>query len=948
MEQKNKVISFESYPGDPLKARIYTLENGLKVFLSVFRESPRIQTYIAVRAGSKMDPHETTGLAHYFEHMMFKGTESFGTIDWEKEHPIIDSIIQLFEKYRTEEDEFKRAQIYKEIDSLSYEASKIAIPNEYDKLMDAIGSQSSNAGTSVDYTIYQENIPSNQVENWAMIQNDRFSHPVLRLFHTELETVYEEKNMSLTNDSRKVNEAILSALFPNHPYGTQTTLGKAEHLRNPSMKNILEFFTKYYVPNNMAISMSGDFNPDEVILIIDKYFGKLKPRIVEPLQYDPWRNPDQLTVCEVYGMEAENVSIAYGFNCQAKDKTSAVLYMISNILSNGKAGLIDLNLSQAQKVLIATAWFNQMADYAAIVLSAKPKSGQTLQEVKNLLLCQIEELRKGNFPDWMLEATVNNAKLNLMKQYESNQGRAMSMASSFLYDISYSAFVEHIQELKKITRQDILAFVDQYFANNYVIVFKQQGQPGEIATIKNPSITPVYINRDAESIFLKKIQKTEVPDIHPVFLDYKKEIKQIDLPGKFRALYKKNKENSTFTLSFYYSMGKNHDKIMNFALSYLPFLGSGQHSAEQIKQEFYRLACSFNAISLDEETSLSLTGLDENFSEAILLLEELLEDPQPDSDALQSLISNTLRTRNNSKAVQQEIFNALISFGTYGPSSPVKNILSGNELQNLTTEELIEKIKELKHLKHRILYYGPRTSGNFEKLIIQHHRITPPLKEAPAPLIFHELPTSVNRILFVDYDAKQSKVQSIINEGIYDSTIASEVFMLNNYFGNNLVFQELREKRALAYTAYSRFVEAADQNKFSLVFGYIATQNDKIADALTVFNELYDSMPEVDVTFNVSRTSLLNRISAERITKMSVIWNFINAEKHGLNYDIRKNIFEIISCMRLENIRDFSGKVLKNRAKTYVILGRDSETDFSTLERFGPVQKLSLEDIFGY
>ena len=315
MNAQNKLrFPYDSVPGDPLKARIYTLNNGLKVFMSVYRDAPRIQTYIAVRVGSKNDPPETTGLAHYFEHMMFKGTEHFGTSDWQREQPMIAQIDALFEVYRQEKDPEKRAAIYREIDSLSYEASKIAISNEYDKLMDAIGSQGSNAGTSNDYTIYMENIPANQVSNWAKIEADRFSKPVLRLFHTEVETVYEEKNRSLTSDSRKVSETTLKILFPNHPYGTQTTLGESEHLKNPSMKNIREFFAKYYVPNNMAICMAGDFDPDSVIRVIDKYFGKLEPGQVPELSYDPYKPLGKPVTDTITGLEAESVRLSWGFD----------------------------------------------------------------------------------------------------------------------------------------------------------------------------------------------------------------------------------------------------------------------------------------------------------------------------------------------------------------------------------------------------------------------------------------------------------------------------------------------------------------------------------------------------------------------------------------------------------------------------------------------------------
>ena len=271
-----KEYKYISVPGDLLKTRIYTLDNGLKVYLSVNKEKPRIHTYIAVKTGSRNDPAETTGLAHYLEHIMFKGTKLFGTTDAEKEAPYLQDIEERYEKYRTLTDPQERKKAYHGIDSVSQLAAKYFIPNEYDKLMAAIGAEKTNAYTSNDVTCYTEDIPANEVENWAKIQSDRFQNMVVRGFHTELETVYEEFNMGLTKDGRKSWAAFLKQLLPSHPYGTQTTIGTQQHLQNPSIRNIRNYFDRYYVPNNVAICMSGDFDPDQVMSIIDKYFGTWK------------------------------------------------------------------------------------------------------------------------------------------------------------------------------------------------------------------------------------------------------------------------------------------------------------------------------------------------------------------------------------------------------------------------------------------------------------------------------------------------------------------------------------------------------------------------------------------------------------------------------------------------------------------------------------------------
>ena len=363
--------AYDSVPGDPLHAKIYTLTNGLKIFMSQNPRSPRIQANIAVRVGGKNDPAETTGLAHYFEHMMFKGTPNFGTTDYTAEKPMLDRIEALFETYRHTTDSMARAAIYHQIDSISYEASKLAIPNEYDKMMSAIGASGTNAYTSTDVTCYVEEIPSNELERWAIVQADRFKNPVLRGFHTELETIYEEKNMSLTNDSRKAYEQMLAMLFPSHPYGTQTVLGTQTHLKNPSITNIKAYHDKWYVPNNMAIVLSGDFNPDEAVDIISRYFGDMKPNTelesqrLKVVAEKPFSEPQR---AEVWGNDAERLFLAWRIPANS-DKEMVTLQVMEQVLQNGSAGLIDIDINQAQKLNGAGCGMYNMADQGAFDLA---------------------------------------------------------------------------------------------------------------------------------------------------------------------------------------------------------------------------------------------------------------------------------------------------------------------------------------------------------------------------------------------------------------------------------------------------------------------------------------------------------------------------------------------------------------------------------------------------
>ena len=371
-----KDYPYKSVDGDMMHSRLYTLDNGMKVYLTVNKDEPRIQTYIAVRTGSRNDPAETTGLAHYFEHLMFKGTTHFGTSDYAKEKPLLDDIRARFEAYRMVTDASERKRLYHEIDSVSQLAAQYNIPNEYDKLMASIGAQGSNAYTSNDVTCYTEDIPSNEVENWLKIQSDRFKNAVIRGFHTELETVYEEYNMSLTADMRKSIAALGKLLYPTHPYGTQTTLGTQEHLKNPSIVNIENYYKRYYVPNNIAVCMSGDFDPDKVIAQIDRYFGDWEANMTlsrpEFPALAPITSPRDTSVV---GKQAENVMLAWRFGGE-KELSTDTLNVLADMIANGKAGVMELDLEQPMKLQAVQAFPYTQTDYSAFVLIGVPKAGQ--------------------------------------------------------------------------------------------------------------------------------------------------------------------------------------------------------------------------------------------------------------------------------------------------------------------------------------------------------------------------------------------------------------------------------------------------------------------------------------------------------------------------------------------------------------------------------------------
>ncbi|MDR1172920.1 MAG: insulinase family protein [Bacteroidales bacterium] len=941
---------YETVPGDPLKSRIYTLENGLKVYMTVYKEEPSIQTMIAVKVGGKNDPKETTGLAHYFEHIMFKGTSHFGTQDYSAEKPLLDRIEAEFEIYRMTTDSLRRIAVYKRIDSLSYEASKLAIPNEYDKLMSAIGSTGTNAYTGYDMTVYVENIPSNQIENWIKVQSDRFTNPVVRGFHTELETVYEEKNMSLTQDSRKVYETLLSSLFQNHPYGTQTVLGTQEDLKNPSITNIKKYFNTYYVASNMAICMSGDFNPDEAIKVIDRYMKSIPKGNAPKLDFKAEPAIATPVTKIVLGNDAENVSI--GFRIPgAKSPDSDVLDVMSDLLNNGKAGLIDLNLIQKQRVLSASAYPISMSDYSVFVLSGRPKEGQTLGQVKDLLLEQIELLKKGDLNKELIQATIANYRLNMLYRLQSNYSRANLFVESFINDIPWKDICQKLDRQAKLTPKDITDCANKYFASNYVVIYKEKGKDPNEKKMAKPAITPIVINRDAQSQFLADIINSKVKPIEPVFLDYKKDLVIKELRPQIPLLYTHNKENSIFTVYYRFDMGSNNDKALGTAFNYLKYLGTSKYTPEQIQMEFYKLACSFGVSSGSDYVYVHLDGLSDNMEKALALLEELISDPQVNAPAFTNLVADIKQRRNNAKLNQQTIFSYLRNYAIWGSKSSMTNVPSSAELDRLKPEELTARIKDLANFPHKVMYYGPLSEKQVTALLNKYHKTASTLKPYPPAVKFTQQSTDQNKVLFANYDSKQLYL-SMVTKGVsYSNSLYIPCTMYNEYFSGNMnsvVFQEMREARGLAYSAYAYYSQPSKPVFDYIFFSFIATQNDKMDEALTAFLSIINNMPESEKAFTLAKDQVVSNIRKQRIRRTSIMFNYLDAQEFGWDHDKRKDLFDKVQTWTLDDVKKFQQQYVKDKKYTYCVLGDEKDLNREVVDKYGTLQKLTLEEIFGY
>ncbi len=944
---------YESVKGDPMNARIYTLPNGLKVYIAQNPEQPRIQTFITVRAGGKNDPHESTGLAHYLEHLMFKGTTSVGSLDYEAERPLLDSIRAQYELYGHTTDPEQRRAIYHVIDSLSFAASQFAIANEYDKLMAGLGSQGSNAFTSEDATCYVEDIPSNEVDRWARIEADRFQNMVIRGFHTELEAVYEEYNISLTNDYEKVDKAINETLFPHHPYGQQQVIGTQEHLKNPSLENVLRYYHEQYVPNNMAICLCGDMeNPDSIVGILDHYFGQWKPsEQLRPVVFEPETPLSAPVEKEVVGRESEYVILAWGFP-GAKDRMCDTLQIVESLLSNGHAGLFDIDLDQSQQVLGTEIELNAMSDYSTLLAVAMPKEGQTLEQARDLMIAEMAKLRAGDFNETLLEAIINNKKRELMALTENNRRMAMQFFRSFIHGKEWKDMVEEIDRLSKITKQDVVDFANRHLGDGYVCVYKRTGEDPDEKKIDKPEINPIELNRDKQSQYVTDVLADVPHEVEPRFVDFSRDMTVDAFPNGNAFLYKHNDSNGLFRLTYYIDRGTKADPSLSVATQYIDYLGTKKMSADELHTELYRLACDIDFRAGTDRTEIVVSGLSENMSAAVKLLEDWLYESQPDKDIYNEMVADILKERADEKLEQRACFQRLVAYGTYGADNPMTHQLSTEELTATQPEAMLNTLRALRNAHQTVAYYGPLPEAEAKALLAKEHKMSKKPLPVPQDNDFDPQQVTEPSVIVAPYDAKNIYMRQYSNNGQkYSVELEPQIDLFNEYFGggmNTVVFQELRESRGLAYSASAFYTTPRKEWQTNSFSTNIITQTDKMADCIDVFHQITEQMPLSEGAFELAKASKLKQMATRRTTRASVLSYYMQCHDLGLDYDPLREEFNKILEMTMNDLEQFHQQNVQGRTYTTLVLGDEEELDMDKLSILGPVQQVTLEDIFGY
>ncbi len=941
---------YVSIPGDITETRVYTLENGLTVYLSRNPVEPRIQTRIAVRAGSRNDPAHATGLAHYLEHMLFKGTDVYGTNNYAKEEPLLREIRELYGKYNSTRDEEERKVIYRAIDSVSTLAATYAIPNEYDKMMGAIGATGINAYTSVERTVYVNEIPSNALQTWLDVEKERFRKPVLRLFHTELEAVFEEKNISLAEDGTQVYYTMQELLYPGHPYGTQTVIGTVEHLKNPDLDEVQKYFDTWYVPNNMAVCMSGDLDYDATIALVRKAFGGMKAKTLPPVP------APEIPVLS--GVESKEISgkqppvVLVGFRIPGNDqRTRDLMSLMDMVMSNGNAGLIDINLDKAGLVHSATCYPMELNEHASQILRGEPREGQTLEEVRDLLLQQVELVKAGEFEDWLLPAVVNDFATSRVMSMQGNGSRVSEMVDAFIASASWSDIVERNNRLASYSKADVVEFANKYFNDNYVVLYKRQADVDPVV-VEKPQITPLTVNRSDVSPFVQDIVSRTPKSLEPKFVDYRKDVTEFELRNGPNVVYVYNYENDITRLTLRFPYGSDANPLYNLAVAYVEKLGTASLSAAEFEKELYKTGCDINFNAGRRSMSIAISGLNENIPSALQLLIDKLTNSVGDEETLALVKQSEFKQRADASSDKRSLFwGGLYPMARFGAQNPSNSVPSNQEINDVTSAELLSLVNNVLLTEYEVLYFGPMRRPALIGQLVSVLPKVDTLADAPPMKEFEERESTDPVVYFLHYPMEQAEVGMLGKVGEFAPGERGIRRVFNTYFGggmSSIIFQEIRESRALAYSTFASNMTPNEQDESHYMLLYLGTQADKLPEALAALSDLTQELPMSQNALDIACQSVRKTIESERIVRNGLISSYLQARKMGFNEDPRFVEYNFAGIANAEHVQAFYDKAVDGLTYSLFVIGDRSRVDMETLSEYGEVIEVTPKQVLGF
>jgi len=953
---------------------VYTLPNGLTVILLEDHRRPEVQGFVATRAGSVNESPDATGVAHYLEHVMFKGTTDLGTTNWAKEKPHYDKIVELYDQLGKTKDKKQRDAIQKEINEESLKAAEYSVPNELARLIDEIGGTGLNAFTSYDVTAYHSKFPSSQVERWLTLYSHLFEQPVFRAFQSELETIYEEYNMYADQSGSRIQEEVMKNLFKKTPYG-RDVIGLPEHLKNPSLTQLQKFYSTYYIPNNMAVILVGDFDNTTTKTYIEQTFGKWQSGAVVAGKMEdeaPFNGRELLEL----KMGPNDVLLINFRTAPVGSEDDIALDICSALLYNGQSGLLD-QLSLDNKVLGAgvgnqafknsgvftfqiipnpqefyegpsTNNITTQEEYKAVMREMDRARIKALPKTEEMIFAEINALKDGEFGDWQLESAKQALITSFERQQESVTTKARILASYYADGVDISYYTNYIANIKKITKDDVLRVAKKYFGKNYLTVFVK---PGSIkkTNIDKPEYKPlVFPQADARSAFAQKFSTIETPEQQINFIDIATDVQEIAMTNGNKMYYTKNPVNDIFSLSIRYDVGQSSIKELDY-IGMLNYAGAAARDAKGLKGQFARLNCSYNVSADKNYVYVTMSGPEQNLRQAATFLNLFINETTLQNNQMSRLVQSERVSRQYEKEEPEVIADALLAYVQYGAKSDYLDRLSLKDLMNIKSNELVTAFQIATGYTATIFYTGAKPAAEIKTTLENAIKFAASPQAGKGYQEREKQTVAENTVYLINESALQAQVGFFASGKPYQLADAPKITAYNNYLGGGftgLMMQEIREYRSLAYGAGAGYSTPGLLNKPAWFRGVIQTQDDKAVAAINVFMDLVNNMPQKPERVDVLKKKLELSSATTRPDFRQLGANIEYWKRIGYTEDPLKTLLPAYKALQFDDIVQFSNDYVKSQPKAIMIVGPKKRIDVKVLSQYGKIKELKRSDVF--
>ena len=932
----------------------YKLENGLTVMLWEDHEQPDVTGYIAVRAGSIDEPAEYTGLAHYLEHMLFKGTQKIGALDWEKEKPHYKEIIRLYDEYATTTDEAKRLELTKKINEESIEAAKYATVEDFFVLLDGIGATGVNAGTSYDMTVYYNSFPASNMYKWLTIFSDRLIDPVYRTFQAELENVFEEYNMYQDDVMTHVRQNLFGKIYAGHPY-ERDVIGSPEHLKNPRLSKLIEFFNTWYVPNNMALILVGDFDAETTKPFIEETFGRL---VQQPLPERPIYpktsfagNPTHKFKVGYYPM----IFWVYD-GVKVTDEDALALQFVLSLLNNSSStGLLD-KLTMDGVVSSVSASFDARRDQGRLMIQAIPyfdPNQQTYESdaaTERIVMAEIKKLKTGDIPDWLIQTVKAEYAQNYKLAFEDSETKMNALVSSFIYDTPIDDIFTENDKIQALTKEDIQRIAKKYFDADHMTITFDEGTPKKNKLAK-PQIKPLELINNQETQYAKDFKALPQGEVKQTFLDFNDAtVTQID--ENVTLHYATNPKNNIFNLNLRFGIGTAKMPMLEYVASLMNLAGiMPSTEPQEFRRQLAELGGRCGYSVSDSYFTVSIVGDENHLAEICQLVQKQMLFPKFDTKQFDAVKGSELSSRFTLSKMDGLQASALREYVLFGDKSHYIDVVPFMDVYYM--DELKLKVQFMEAIKYAldIHYCGQKPVEEVKDILTKNLPLQEGVQPSTSPEIRDRKTYENTQVYFLaNSNVQQATIYFYFNGKPYDKDQSVLFQAFNQYFSGGftgIVLDEIREKRSMAYTAAGNMASGPLPGKESYFMGYIGTQSDKALEAINVFMSLLDSMPQYPDRIESVKAALRQHAQISKPDFRSKTHYYDACREMGYEIDPAKYNQEAIDNLTFEQIMQFYETHIKGQHVSIIVMGDPKLINLKALQtKYGKVVKVSKTKLF--